>query len=506
MNKEIITANKYQDSKPRLPEPGSELWTEYEPLYRELLPGDNFPIEALGEILAPAAKAIARCVQAPNAMAGQSVLGTANLAAQPHIDILVDGRRFPISEFFGTGAGSSDRKTTTDKAALRPVNEVAEELKQQYESEATDNENKLTIWKSEREKIIKKNITSEQKLTQIEELGAQPIVKPEPIFTLDDVTIEGLRCAFKEGRSALGIFTTEGAIFLNGWAMQPEQQLKTAATLSAAWDGAPIKLARGGEGLIILYGRRLSANLFTQPDILHALLSNTKLLRQGFLSRVLPAITTSIAGTRMYDENNVLDNEPAYRKYCSRITELMNLLPQVHEKSFALQPRVLIPDQEAKLLYVKFYNAIEKEMRIDGKLSDIRAFAGKIAEHALRLAGTRQFIESPQSGCISKESMIGGIELAQFYLNETLRLAAVGMVPPEIEAASQLWAWLKSKGKRLFCTVEIYDLGPNQLRSKKEAQAALDVLLDHNIVRPSRESVEYRGVIRRECWELRQDV
>ena len=53
------------------------------PLMRELPPADPFPVDALGPVLAPAARAIHDRVQAPMAICGQSVLAAATGAACP---------------------------------------------------------------------------------------------------------------------------------------------------------------------------------------------------------------------------------------------------------------------------------------------------------------------------------------------------------------------------------------------------------------------------------------
>src|SRR5690349_17601530 len=57
------------------------------PLMRELPPADPFPLDALGDVLAPAARAIHDRVQAPLAICGQSVLAAATLVVQAHADI-----------------------------------------------------------------------------------------------------------------------------------------------------------------------------------------------------------------------------------------------------------------------------------------------------------------------------------------------------------------------------------------------------------------------------------
>ena len=56
------------------------------PLMRELPPADPFPIEALGDVLAPAAHAIHDRVQAPIAIGAQSVLAAATLAVQGYAE------------------------------------------------------------------------------------------------------------------------------------------------------------------------------------------------------------------------------------------------------------------------------------------------------------------------------------------------------------------------------------------------------------------------------------
>jgi hypothetical protein len=52
------------------------------PLLRELPPADPFPVEARGDVLAPAARAIHDRVRAPPAICGQSVIAAATLAVQ----------------------------------------------------------------------------------------------------------------------------------------------------------------------------------------------------------------------------------------------------------------------------------------------------------------------------------------------------------------------------------------------------------------------------------------
>src|ERR1700704_1180146 len=92
------------------------------PLMRELPPADPFPVDALGDVLAPAARAIQDRVQAPLAICGQSVLAAATLAVQGHTDIeLPTGQKRPLTNYYLTIAATGERKTAVDTEALWPV-------------------------------------------------------------------------------------------------------------------------------------------------------------------------------------------------------------------------------------------------------------------------------------------------------------------------------------------------------------------------------------------------
>jgi hypothetical protein len=95
-----------------------------------------FPFDGLGPVLGPAAKAIHRDVQVPDAVAAGSVLAAASLAAQPHADIVMPhGQRAPLSLFLVSGASSGDRKSAADQIVQREVEEIRRDQAREYLSE-----------------------------------------------------------------------------------------------------------------------------------------------------------------------------------------------------------------------------------------------------------------------------------------------------------------------------------------------------------------------------------
>src|SRR5689334_5360083 len=84
-------------------------------LFRALPDPEPFPVEVLGEILAPAANAIHDIMQSPTAVGAQSVLATATLAAQGCANVrLPYGSDRPLSNFFVAILGTGERKTAAD--------------------------------------------------------------------------------------------------------------------------------------------------------------------------------------------------------------------------------------------------------------------------------------------------------------------------------------------------------------------------------------------------------
>ena len=131
-----LAANDYHDHvearRPR--EKVVQCRPEPLPLAPPILAARPYPVAALGPVLAGAARAISEKCQCPPAIAAESVLGAASLTAQRLADVgLPFGQTRPLSLFFVTVAGSSDRKTSADNEALIPVRTREKELRSEYE-------------------------------------------------------------------------------------------------------------------------------------------------------------------------------------------------------------------------------------------------------------------------------------------------------------------------------------------------------------------------------------
>ncbi len=104
--------------------------------------------------------------------------------------------------------------------------------------------------------------------------------------------------------------------------------------------------------------------------------------------------------------------------------------------------------------------------------------------------------------------MQAGIELAEHYLSEALRLETGGnMISSDVQLARELLAWLQkllpdSSGQRLVALVDCYQRGPNAIREKATAKRIIDILENHGWLIRLVGGAVVNGTNRRDVWRL----
>jgi hypothetical protein len=228
---------------------------------------------------------------------------------------------------------------------------------------------------------------------------------------------------------------------------------------------------------------------------------------QGILARMLTAEPLSTAGSRRYVAEAV-EGTPEYQIYAARLGLAFEAVeravlgnPESRREGLNLRAVPLAP--EGKRLWVAFYEHIESN--IPGDLSQIRGFASKLPEHALRVAGVLALFNDPEAGSIAREYVEAAIELAQFYGNEALRLVGGYRIPRPLALAAEALRWIiartEGRAPRLVHLAEVYRLGPPEVRSARAAREVIRVLEEHGYL-AHRPNAEVEGVTRRDAWEV----
>jgi Protein of unknown function (DUF3987) len=477
------------------------------PLMREIPPADPFPTDALGEILANAAVGIQDRTQAPLAMCGQSVLATATLATQGHASVhLPTGQLRPISNYFATIGVTGERKSAVDTEATWPVRKREAALREQYGPQKLDYENSKEAWDKARDhaKTAGKGDKAAAIKAALERLGSPPDEPLLPRLTCSEPTIEGLVKVFAKGGPSLGIFSDEGGMFIGGHGLTPEAKLRTASTLSKLWDGSPIDRVRGGDGATILPARRLAMHLMVQPNVAALFLGDGMLAEQGLLSRVLATAPESHIGRRMWRAASA-DADAAMRAYGARLLDIFELpLPLAEGKRNELAPRELKLSRAAHAQWIAFHDYVECNLReVGGKLWPVRGFGNKLPEHAVRLAAVVTLVADINAPEIDDDNMRRGIELAEHYAIEALRLFEASKANADLALAQRLLDWLHRQWpEEAISLPDIYQRSLNAIGDQATARKLVNILVEHGWLEPIPGGAIIVGCRRREAWRI----
>lgn len=451
-------------------------WPELVPLPEDTgdtRPPQSFPFAALGPLLGAAAQAIAEDVQAPDAMAGGSVLAAASLAAQPLADVVLPhGKACPLTLYLVSSGSSGDRKSAVDDVACM---EIARRKKEQ----SRQHHHAMEAYRQEQATSKKGDPEPQEPLMQS--------------LTVGNATVEGVARLLK-GQSSIGVFSAEGGEVLGGHSMKEVNRMGAMAFFLKGWGAEALDVMRGGTGYTSLLGRRIALHIMVQPLLLRELLSDPLADGQGFLARCLVAQPQTLAGTRFYNGNNPMEN-PAVLAYAHRMGQLLDTSPQrwPNGDGYELKPKGLPLDPQARALWIEFYNAIEVQQADGAELEHARAFASKAAEQAARIAGVITLFNNPQAAVIDVQAMDGAMELVTFYLSEHLRLMGTGKQAQTDKRLRVLWDWLQEQGA-IVQGKDVLQRCPNPIR-KLKAQGIKALL----------EQLAQRGYIRSlgAGWEVR---
>lgn len=421
-------------------------WPEHNPLPEAAHTTPSaFPFHALGAVLGDAARAIAEGVQAPDALAGGSVLAAAALAAQPHADVLMPhGQRAPLSLFIVTGALSGDRKSATDGVA----NAAADEYRRQ---QARDHATAMQRY--------------EQDKGPREKGHPEPVAPVAKSLTIGKATVEGLHMMLRN-QPHIGLFTGEGGELLGGHSMREDRRTAGLAWFLKAWGAETLDSLTRGDGLSILLGRRVSLHAMVQPVLLRSLLADPLAQGQGFLARCLVAEPATLAGTRKFKVGNPME-AAAVQRFHAAIGTLLAVKPRVRVPGDGneLDPRVIAMSPEAAALWVEFYDEVEAQQAAGGELGGARAFASKAAEQAARVAAIISIVESPDAALVGAQAMEGAIAVMAFYIAEHVRLTGASVEDQHITLLRMLADWIAER--RRVDHKDLLQRAPNRIRVLK---------------------------------------
>lgn len=476
-----------------------------QPLLREIPAGAAYPVAALGP-LREAVEAVQGMTLAPVAIPAASALGVASLAVQGFSNVETLGGFRPLSLYCLTIAASGERKSSCDAPLMAALRTHEKEQAEAQRDALESWRNAHAIWKGERDRILaeaRKGKGEKRTAAQadLEALGPEPAAPPSADRVVTEPTFEGLTRLFAEGQPSLGIFSDEGGQFLGGHAMNSDNRQKTLTALNDLWQGNPIRRTRQGDGSFTLYGRRLAVHLMVQPGVARAFMADPLAADTGFLPRFLICEPPSTIGTRLHA--HVRRDDGPVVSFAARLREVLKTPLPMNRETRELEPRPLHLSREARVLLVRFSDAIETAQVPGGNLAHVTGYASKTAEQAARIAGVLTLWRDLEASEVTPSDMANAITLAQFYLSEAARLADAATISAEIKKAEALRRWILQSWPHPEVMVrDVVRLGPNPLRESPKARAALALLERHGWLVPLEPGTVVRGAARTEAWRI----
>lgn len=475
------------------------------PLCRSVEAPEDYPVSAFS-LWSGLLERVSSTMNVAPAMVGQSLLAATCLSAQGLANVLIDGRVYPLSEFFITIASSGERKSSIDKLLMNPHRQYEQAQKLIVDEAKEKALRAKKAWQANEAQTLKDNKGKPQAVIEaaLAALGSCPVEPPSQILSIADLTIEGLIRFLNANRPSVGSMTDEGGRMLGGWGLGKDHITKTIAAFSALWDGSPLVHVRAGDGTLQLYDRRVCAHWQAQPGVAERLFRQAEFADQGFLWRVL-VVHASLTTPAPYQPVD-LSADPVVQTYYARIQELLaQPLPLKTDSqglpTLELAPRLLTLDPEAKALWIDQFNRLEGLAAENGPLFPIRGYARKGAEHIARLAGIYTLLNDPQAQTVPVEAVqFGATLMLDFYIPEMLRLHEGQTVSPEIHQAERLRQWLK--GRDFIHLQQVYQSGPRLIRSKSAALIAIQTLVNHGWLVPISGGMVLQGVKRKEVWQV----
>jgi hypothetical protein len=421
--------------------------------------GPDYPVGALGA-LADACTTVSEEGQVSVEMAGHCLLATAALLVQSIANVRTLAGIKPLSLYALTIAESGEGKSTAEETALRAITE----------------------WQKEKSRIYRQSLEEIQRARRSRRRDECMWEMPrEPYRIMKDGTVEGIRRSFKEGHPTQGVFSSEAAVMLAGYGMSPDNRAMSAGNFNDMWDNGELSVARGLDGRLQLYDRRLSIHWLVQPDVAYSALHDPLLSNVGFWPRFLlswPPPSPPLSARRFEPESF-----SSIREYWGRCDQLLE--EPLGEDCSGLP--VISPTAEAENLACQFFDRMQIEAKTaDGTLTGVKPFAVRATEQAFRVAGVLAAFSGHEE--IDVEAMRNGIALASFSL-ESWRSTFGDKDENEARSlALALYEWmLRQKGQRATASAMLR-IGPKMLRSKSRRDTALSLLHQEQLILRERDT------------------
>ncbi len=480
-----------QRVKPSVDTRDDSHWAEPLPLTTVTDPGP-YPLDALPVALRAAIEEVQDFAKAPLPLVASSALAALSLAVQSHVDVKrAEKLTGPTGLFLLTIADSGERKSTCDGFFTSEIKAYESEQADLAKPDLANYRGDKESWEARRsgvkEKIrqlAKQGKSDHEQAEELRQLEAGAPVAPRvPKLLRGDETPESLAWSLARDWPSGGILSSEAGIIFGAHGMGSDSLMRNLALLNILWDGGVLSVGRKSSESFTISGARLTVALQVQEATLRAFFERSGDLARGtgFLARFLIAKPESTQGYRPFSEAPA--HWPALEEFNQRIRAILEWPDPIDDEG-SLHPQLLPLSPKAKELWINFHDEIEKGLRSDGELHDVRDVASKTADNAVRLATLLHvFKHGITDKAVDEVVFEGASRIAAWHLAEAKRFLNETVVTGTIRDAMVLERWLlqfcDSRGVSAIPRREVQrNVTPVFLRKKAALDPALATLCE----------------------------
>lgn len=452
---------------------------EKEALEQKVL-DDTFPEDAALPPFREAVNDLANNLQIQKDAAFLALLSSASFACQSFIDVLPFHKRVPVPAcvFTMTVGESGSGKSMMNDWLDPPFKAFATKMTVLAKQRELKQKAKLSVWKKIQSSLEKKAQRAfedgddegyEAALQKAEENAQKKppesgIIKP----FLEDVSHIALAERLNDFPE-VAIRTDEGLAFMHN-------SSKNQAILNNAWDGGACSVDRS-ENKVYDFKPVITMDLKVQPNVLEAFMKKGEGVSRGsgFLSRFM----ITVINHRLEQFESRVLGSPMYAMEAFQKLLTAHLDKLSHRIAEEQTDKITIElTEEAKALCQKRWEEILQETAPGGKYHDIKDFAKKSLEIAVRIAAIMQYFWNEDVSPISEKLMANALRIENWYLQRTFELFYPSSPDGIFELrVRELYVWCRTYNDgQPFEKRRIRQSAPRRLRNSPDFELYLEQL------------------------------
>lgn len=306
-------------------------------------------------------------------------------------------------------------------------------------------------------------------------------VRSVPQMIATDATPQGLIRTLVDQGERIAILTDEGEV------VDVFRAGKGLDIYLKAYDGGSYRKNLAGKPSVILNRPAAAIGAMVQPTLLNGLVTNRELIARGLLARCVFVQPGRPPGPRKRDQLEI--PEGVLRAYHKNMRQLLELRSDDDNNGRPV-PSKLVFEEGAIRVLVRYRTQIDEQIAL-GDLGPMQPFAEKQAGRVARLAGLLHVARSGLIGPVPDTEVEGAIKLADYFMAHTHAAYVAHELDPVAHLANRIRRWIVSKEirslSRTTCNVAL------RHKDSQELDAAIELLVQSNCIRPSEIQAESHG-------------